>query len=79
MSNNFDGPVILDDVTDYFGFGRAAGTAVSTGPRIYSRTATPNGALTAPAGSIALANVGGVAHLYINTDGAQTWADTTIP
>ena len=78
MSNNYDTPVILDNGVgtaavpgDYFGFGRAAGTAVSTGPRVYAGTGDPNGVVTAPLGSLWLrTDVGG---FFRNTDAGTTW------
>jgi len=76
MSNNFDTAVILDTATDYYGFGRAAGTSVSTGPRIYNHNA-PNGVLVAPKGSIALSNdigTGDFAGAWLNTDGGNAWS-----
>jgi len=83
MSNNFDEPVLIDDgistpatPADYLGFGRAAGTAVSTGPRVYAGTGDPRNTLTAPAGSIYMTSDGGagsVGSLYVNDDGAVNW------
>jgi hypothetical protein len=66
MSNNFDGPVIIDTIgaTNYFGFGRSGTATDSTGPRIYNVPAAPT--VAAPAGSLALSSNGG---LYFNTDG----------
>lgn len=79
MSNNFDQPILLDQgvgstgaPADYIGFGRAAGAAVSTGPRVYAGTGDPNGVLTAPQGSLWLqTDAAGVTHQ--NTDGGTTW------
>lgn len=77
MSNNFDTPVLLDTGTgtpaapgDYVGFGRAAGTAVSTGPRIYAGTGNPNTVLSAPPGSLYLSTNGSVGvggTLFVNS------------
>lgn len=72
-SNNFDGPILLDTLSsaNYFGFGRAAGTEVSSGPRVMAAAASPP-ASAAPAGSIQLASDG---RAWINTDGLITgWA-----
>lgn len=80
MSNNYDGPVILDDgisttvpvsVTAYFGFGRTATGTVSTGPRIIAGTGTPNGLVTAPLGSLWLRS--DAAGFFQNSDGGTTW------
>ena len=78
MSNNFDTPVILDAGVgstaapgDSYGFGRAAGAAVSNGPRIYAGTGDPNGVVTAPQGSLWLRTDGGTLHQ--NTDAGTTW------
>lgn len=80
MSNNYDGPVILDDgisvasppaVSAYFGFGRTATGTVSTGPRIIAGTGTPNGNVTAPLGSLWLRS--DAAGFFRNTDGATAW------
>lgn len=78
-SNNFDGVVLLDQGVgsaaspgDYFGFGRAAGGEVSTGPRLLAGTGSPNGVTTAPAGSLWLRTDGGI-QLWQNTDGGTTW------
>src|ERR1041385_7270845 len=76
-SINFDGNVLIDDVVGaaaspngYFGFQRAVGASASTGPRIYALTNSPNGVLTAPAGSIALQTNGTT---WQNTDSATAW------
>lgn len=80
MSNNFDTNILLDNGLGsaaapgaYIGFGRNAGTAVSTGPRIYSLSDSPNGVLTAPRGSIALRTTIGSVQLWQNTDAGTTW------
>lgn len=75
MSNNFDGDILLDDVTAYLGFGRAAGGSSSTGPRILTTDSDPNGVLIAPQGSIALRSDTGEA--VINKDGGTLWGSTS--
>lgn len=79
MSNNFDTPVLLDAGIstpavpgDYFGFGRAAGGTVSTGPRIYAGAGNPSGTLVAPIGSLWLRNDGGDP-LFNNDGTALGW------
>lgn len=55
----------------YKGFANAGGTVVaSTGPRQYALSDSPNGVLTAPAGSVAQLSTG---PLWINTTGAAVW------
>jgi hypothetical protein len=72
MSNNFDGPVILDSLAlneGYLGTGGRAGNQ-SVGPRVSGGVPVdPNGLLTAPQGSLHA----GAATLWQNTDGATTW------
>lgn len=75
MSNNFDGPILLDDgltASSYLGFGRNAAGDASTGCRLYAAAnlATINGILTAPRGSLAMLLDGPTAR---NTDGGTTW------
>lgn len=65
--------------SEHFGFGRDPDTNKSTGPRWIQITATPNGVVTAPAGSLASGIVAGVAALYINTNGAMAWTAITYP
>lgn len=77
MSNNYDGPVLLDDITSYFGFGRAAGGAVSTGPRVLVVNSNPSGVLIAPRGSMALRYDDGNVAIYQNTDGNDDWTQIT--
>ena len=78
MSNNFDTPILLDSGVgsiatpgDYLGFGRAAGGSVSTGPRVYAGTGSPNGTVTAPASSLWLRTDS--VQFWQNTDGATAW------
>ena len=55
----------------YFAFANALGTQISsTGPRIYALSASPNGVLVAPAGSIAQVTTG---QLWVNTTGLSVW------
>lgn len=76
MSNNFDTDIIIDDgvgtaaaPASYLGFGRVAGGNVSTGPRVYTGTGSPNGVVTgAPVGSI-----------WVRSDVAQLWQFTAAP
>lgn len=72
MSNNFDGPVILDSNSleeGYVGFIRSG--SQSTGPRISGgQPDDPNGLLQAPQGSLHLTDL----FLWINTDGVAAWA-----
>ena len=80
MSNNFDGPVLLDDgvsttvpvaVSAYFGFGRTGTGSQSTGPRIIAGVGTPDTLVTAPLGSLWLQSDS--AGFFRNTDGATAW------
>ena len=80
MSNNYDTPVILDAGVgtaavpgDYYGFGRAAGAAISNGPRLYAGTGSPNGVVIAPLGSIWLRTDAGTAQVWQATDAVGTW------
>lgn len=80
MSNNYDGPVLIDNgvgtaaapPAGYLGFGRAAGAEVSSGPRILTGTGDANGTLTAPIGSLWLRT--DAAAVQQNTDSGTTWA-----
>ena len=76
MSNNYDGNIIQQATVGtaaapgpYVGF-ENVGDAASTGPRIYPLDDGPNGALTAPAGSIVLQTNGEV---WVNTDSVTAW------
>lgn len=72
-SNNFDGPVLLDEISSYLGFGRSAGGESSTGPRLYGGGANLNaynGQVSAPAGSLGMCGNGTTCR---NTDGGTTW------
>lgn len=78
MSNNYDGPYIIDDGVgsaaspgSYFGFGRTATGTVSTGPRIYAGTGTPDTVTTAPLGSLWIQT--DALGFFRNTNGATTW------
>lgn len=53
--------------------------ANASGAGIYSKATTPNGALTAPKGSICLCpnGTGASDRLWINTDGGTTWTSIT--
>jgi hypothetical protein len=63
-----------DATSPQIGFGQDPVTNQSTGPRWIHVTASPiGGAISAPAGSIASGLVGGVGHLYLNTNGLTTW------
>ena len=83
MSNNYDTPILLDGgnvavaaQAQYIGFGRTAGTAVSTGPRIFGGTGDPDTNLVAPAGSLYLSSdggAGGVGTLFVADDAAGSW------
>lgn len=82
--NNFDGNVVIDDGVgtaaapgSYFGFGRAAGGTVSTGPRIYAGTGDPNGTVTAPQGSLWI-QTDSATDLHRNSDGGTTWLSVTF-
>ena len=72
MSNNFDGPIILDSLAlsqGYLGTGGRA-TDQSVGPRLSGGApADPNLVLAAPQGSLHM----GAGTLWQNTDGAATW------
>lgn len=79
MANCFDGAILLDNGVGstavpgaYIGFGRSAGTQVSSGPRIYAGTGDPSNVVTAPRGSLWIRTDDGT--LFQNTDGAATWA-----
>lgn len=76
MSNNFDGPILIDqlDPTDYIGFGRSGYSSVSTGPRILPTGVNPNYTITAPAGSLALSYENNNVALWQNVDGATSWS-----
>lgn len=74
-SNNFDNPLILDSAGaagDYFGFGRASGGTSSTKTRIYNAAnlAALDQVVTAPKGSRALLDDGGIA---VNKTGQDDW------
>jgi len=69
-SNNFDGPIILDQDDTYLGFGRAPNTEVSTRSRVLWNLVDPNGVRSAIIGSICLSPVG----TWENTDGATAWS-----
>jgi hypothetical protein len=74
MSNNFDGPVILDSAAIAGGYLGTGGRLVnqSIGPRISGGDpANPNGVLSAIRGSLHLTDT---PDLWINTDGATAWA-----
>lgn len=83
MSNNYDNPILLDGGVGtpaapgaYVGFGRAAGTAISTGARIYAGTGDPDTVLVAPAGSLYLSSDGGagaVGTLFVADDSIGSW------
>ena len=68
-SNNFDGPVLLDQIDTYLGFGRNFGSDFSFGPRLITTDGAP--AISAPKGSLALDR--DAPALWLNTDGAGTW------
>jgi len=76
VSNNFDGPVIIDQLapTDYFGFGRAAGGSSSTGPRIMPIPANPSAGagIAAPLGTIGLLYTAGAVSLWQKTTAPDT-------
>ena len=69
MSNNFDGPILLDDPASYLGYGRSGFSSSSTFARLHYAGADPNGVLSAPIGSLAMSPVG----TWQNTDGAFAW------
>jgi len=83
MANDFDGPILIDNGVGtpaapggYVGFGRAAGTEVSTGPRIYAGTGNPQNTLNAPAGTLYLSSdgsAGGGGTLFVATDAVGNW------
>ena len=81
MSNNFDGPIILDSAALNQGYLGTGGRVVdqSAGPRISGGApADPNGVLVAPQGSLHLA----AATLWQNTDGVTAWSNiigSTMP
>jgi hypothetical protein len=76
--NNFDGTVVLEQGTGsaatpgegYIVFGSA-----TTGPRIYAGTGTPDGVVTAPAGSIWLRT--DTPGIYQNEAGSTGWSVVT--
>lgn len=70
-SNNFDGPLLIDSASHYLGFVRAAGAAVSTGPRLRGGHANlaALASLADPAGSLAMLSDGTLA-----IRGSSAWA-----
>lgn len=72
MSNNFDGPILIDSAGDYIGFDRPAGQSASVGPRLYQATnlAAIDTILTAPTGSLCMLRDGNVARCI----GGSSWA-----
>jgi len=73
MSTVFEGNVIIKTLTGYFGFVVDANEA-ATGAQIHAVVGDPNGALSAPIGSLALSDDG---NTYQNSDGATTWLTVT--
>lgn len=76
-SNNFDGPVIIDTVdttalTAYFGFGRAAGAIVASGPAVGSLNVDPS------AGAGVAAELGSLI-LRRDAGNVAIWQKTTAP
>jgi hypothetical protein len=75
MSNNFDTPVLLDDVNNYFGFGRNLPFGdESTGPRLLVRDLDPSAGagIVAPLGSFLLRNTTGTVQCWQKTGALDT-------
>jgi hypothetical protein len=73
MSNNFDGPILFDDISTYLGWGRTGFQTDSTGPRIYTRDLDPSVAgLAAPIGSLCLRRTVGLVSVYQKTTAPDT-------
>ena len=79
--NVFQGAVVLKTaLTDFFGFGYDGATpTTSTRAQIIYVEASPNGAVSAPNGSLAMRGDAGNASLFLNTDGAMTWTAYANP
>ena len=70
QSNNFDGPIILDEASTYVGFGRTGFNDFSDFSRLQYSAVNPNGVLSSRIGSLCMTPAGP----FVNTDGAVAWS-----